>query len=210
MKNGEPHAPRFPFRRPAGRLPRRYFAGVTAALAGTTPRAQAVAEALADVLGMTGVQVRDEDRAAYHAAASIAANFLVTLEGITYLLDAGVSNGTAIGTWYVSPFSGNYTPVSGLTAATYPTDATEFTSYTGNRKTYVDGGVSAGAMDNSASKASFAITGSATLYGAALLSVATKSSTGGKCLAAANFSPTRAVVNTDTLDVQYNLSGSST
>ena len=135
---------------------------------------------------------------------------IVTLEGITYLLDAGVSNGTAIGTWYVSPFSGNYTPVSGLTAATYPTDATEFTSYTGNRKTYVDGGVSAGAMDNSASKASFAITGSATLYGAALLSVATKSSTGGKCLAAANFSPTRAVVNTDTLDVQYNLSGSST
>lgn len=58
------------------------FAGVTAALAGTTPRAHAVAEALADVLGMTGVTVRDDDRAAYHAAASIAANFLVTLEGM--------------------------------------------------------------------------------------------------------------------------------
>lgn len=58
------------------------FAGVTAALAGTTPRAHAAAEALADVLGMTGIMVRDEDRAAYHAAASIAANFLVTLEGM--------------------------------------------------------------------------------------------------------------------------------
>jgi predicted short-subunit dehydrogenase-like oxidoreductase (DUF2520 family) len=58
------------------------FSGVTAALAGTTPRAHTVAEALADVLGMTGVTVRDEDRAAYHAAASIAANFLVTLEGM--------------------------------------------------------------------------------------------------------------------------------
>jgi predicted short-subunit dehydrogenase-like oxidoreductase (DUF2520 family) len=58
------------------------FAGATAALAGTTPRAYAAAAALADVLGMTGVAVRDEDRAAYHAAASIAANFLVTLEGL--------------------------------------------------------------------------------------------------------------------------------
>ncbi|KAJ1683619.1 hypothetical protein LUZ63_021156 [Rhynchospora breviuscula] len=58
------------------------FAGVTAALAGSTQRAHAVAAALADVLGMTGVTVRDEDRAAYHAAASIAANFLVTLEGM--------------------------------------------------------------------------------------------------------------------------------
>lgn len=58
------------------------FSGVTAALAGTTPRAHAVAEALADVLGMTGVIVHDDDRAAYHAAASIAANFLVTLEGM--------------------------------------------------------------------------------------------------------------------------------
>ena len=58
------------------------FDGVTAALAGTTPRARSIAAALADVLGMTGVAVRDEDRAAYHAAASISANFLVTLEGM--------------------------------------------------------------------------------------------------------------------------------
>ncbi|MDQ1123436.1 Rossmann-like and DUF2520 domain-containing protein [Microbacterium trichothecenolyticum] len=64
------------------------FAGVTAALAATTPAAFSVAAALADVLGMTGVEVRDEDRVAYHAAASIAANFLVTLEGIAEQLAA--------------------------------------------------------------------------------------------------------------------------
>ncbi|MDQ1082843.1 MULTISPECIES: DUF2520 domain-containing protein [Microbacterium] len=58
------------------------FAGVTAALSGSTSRALTIAEALTEVLGMTGVTVRDEDRAAYHAAASIAANFLVTLEGM--------------------------------------------------------------------------------------------------------------------------------
>jgi len=57
------------------------FAGAGAAIAGSTPRALAVAEALAARLGMRPTTVADEDRAAYHAAASIASNFLVTLEG---------------------------------------------------------------------------------------------------------------------------------
>jgi predicted short-subunit dehydrogenase-like oxidoreductase (DUF2520 family) len=57
------------------------FAGAGAAVAGSTPRALETAHALANQLGMTAAEIRDEDRAAYHAAASIAANFLVTLEG---------------------------------------------------------------------------------------------------------------------------------
>lgn len=64
------------------------FAGITAALSATSTEASAVASALAEVLGMTGVEVRDDDRAAYHAAASIAANFLVTLEGMAEELAA--------------------------------------------------------------------------------------------------------------------------
>ena len=56
------------------------FAGATAAIAGATPRALAAAGALAAALGMHPVHVADADRAAYHAAASIAANFLVALE----------------------------------------------------------------------------------------------------------------------------------
>ncbi len=56
------------------------FVGAGAAVAGTTPRALAFARSLASELGMVAVEVRDEDRAAYHAAASIASNFLVTLE----------------------------------------------------------------------------------------------------------------------------------
>ena len=56
------------------------FPGCWAAIAGSTDRALAVAEALAGALGLRAVQVADADRAAYHAAASIAANFLVTLE----------------------------------------------------------------------------------------------------------------------------------
>ncbi|BAJ74010.1 uncharacterized conserved protein [Microbacterium testaceum StLB037] len=64
------------------------FAGVTAALSATSPAAYAVASALTAALGMTGVEVLDTDRAAYHAAASIAANFLVTLEGMAEQLAA--------------------------------------------------------------------------------------------------------------------------
>jgi predicted short-subunit dehydrogenase-like oxidoreductase (DUF2520 family) len=56
------------------------FAGAGCAVAGTRPQALDTATALATALGMRPVHVADEDRAAYHAAASIAANFLVTLE----------------------------------------------------------------------------------------------------------------------------------
>lgn len=56
------------------------FAGATAAIAGATPRALRAARDLAERLGMRPIEVADEDRAAYHAAASIAANYLVALQ----------------------------------------------------------------------------------------------------------------------------------
>lgn len=56
------------------------FAGAGAAVAGSTPRAEAYACGLAERLGMEAFTIADHDRGAYHAAASIASNFLVTLE----------------------------------------------------------------------------------------------------------------------------------
>jgi predicted short-subunit dehydrogenase-like oxidoreductase (DUF2520 family) len=56
------------------------FAGAGAAIAGATPRALALAKALAQALELRPVEISDGDRAAYHAAASIASNFLITLE----------------------------------------------------------------------------------------------------------------------------------
>jgi predicted short-subunit dehydrogenase-like oxidoreductase (DUF2520 family) len=64
------------------------FAGATAAVAGSTDRALQTARALAGRLGLRAVEVADADRAAYHAAASIASNFLVTLEGAAERLAA--------------------------------------------------------------------------------------------------------------------------
>lgn len=54
--------------------------GAGCAIAGTTPRALAAARELAERLELRPIAVDDPDRAAYHAAASIASNFLVTLE----------------------------------------------------------------------------------------------------------------------------------
>jgi predicted short-subunit dehydrogenase-like oxidoreductase (DUF2520 family) len=56
------------------------FSGASAAIAGTTAHARHVARDLATKLGMHPIEVADEERVAYHAAASIAANFLITLE----------------------------------------------------------------------------------------------------------------------------------
>lgn len=56
------------------------FPGAGCAIAGSTPDAHDVAEALAHRLHMTPTTVADDDRAVYHAAASVAANFLVTVE----------------------------------------------------------------------------------------------------------------------------------
>jgi len=62
------------------------FTGAGAAVAGSTPRALATAYELAAALQMHAVEIADEDRAAYHAAASIASNFLVTLEDAAEVL----------------------------------------------------------------------------------------------------------------------------
>jgi predicted short-subunit dehydrogenase-like oxidoreductase (DUF2520 family) len=56
------------------------FRGAGAAIAGSTPRALALAASIAATLGLRAVEIAEHDRAAYHAAASIASNFLVTLE----------------------------------------------------------------------------------------------------------------------------------
>ena len=56
------------------------FTGASAAIAGSSARARRIARDIATILEMHPIEVPDDERAAYHAAASMAANFLVTLE----------------------------------------------------------------------------------------------------------------------------------
>src|SRR5205814_7262269 len=64
------------------------FSGAGAAVDGNTPRALGIAHDLADTLGMHPVRIAPEDRALYHAAASLASNFLITLEAAAERLAA--------------------------------------------------------------------------------------------------------------------------
>lgn len=56
------------------------LSGAPAAMAGSTPVARTYAENLARTLGMVPFAVAEGDRSTYHAAASMASNFLVALE----------------------------------------------------------------------------------------------------------------------------------
>ena len=56
------------------------FQGCGCAIAGRTPEARDLAGSLAQALGMEPFLIDDGARAAYHASASIASNFVVTLE----------------------------------------------------------------------------------------------------------------------------------
>jgi predicted short-subunit dehydrogenase-like oxidoreductase (DUF2520 family) len=63
--------------------------GCGCAIAGASAAARDLATRLAVDLGMHPVEIADRDRAAYHAAASVASNFLVTLEAAAERLAAG-------------------------------------------------------------------------------------------------------------------------
>jgi predicted short-subunit dehydrogenase-like oxidoreductase (DUF2520 family) len=65
------------------------FAGAGCAIAGTSPKALALARSMAQDLGMSAFEIDDSGRAAYHAAASVASNFLVTLQAAAERIAAG-------------------------------------------------------------------------------------------------------------------------
>jgi predicted short-subunit dehydrogenase-like oxidoreductase (DUF2520 family) len=56
------------------------LSGAACAVTGSSPEASRFAETLAERLGMRPFELADEHRAAYHAAACVASNFLVALE----------------------------------------------------------------------------------------------------------------------------------
>jgi predicted short-subunit dehydrogenase-like oxidoreductase (DUF2520 family) len=65
------------------------FRGAGCAVAGTTPAALGLAQRIAHDLGMTPFAIDEDGRGAYHAAASVASNFLVTLEAAAERVAAG-------------------------------------------------------------------------------------------------------------------------
>lgn len=140
---------------------------------------------------------------------------LIVNEGLNHILSAVLAGGTQVTTWYVGLFEGNYTPVAAdvhAGAGGFATVATECTAYSeSTRRDYTEGAVSGQSVSNSASKATFSINATKTIYGAFLASVSTKGSTAaGTLLAAARFAAARSVQNGDQLLITYTISAAST
>lgn len=134
----------------------------------------------------------------------------VTNEGINLWLSVFFA-GTAASTWYIMPFSNNYTPVVTDTGATIGASAGEFTAYTigttsggasGTRPTYSPA-VASQAASNAANLASIYCTGTGNIYGIALVNNATQGSTSQQMLSGSLFNAVRSVVATDVLQFQY-------
>lgn len=96
------------------------FAGAAAAIDGATPRALDYAAGLAHELGMEPIRIAAEDRAAYHAAACIASNFLVALEAGAERLAATAGVGRSMLVPLVRATVDNWAELGGERALTGP------------------------------------------------------------------------------------------
>lgn len=91
---------------------------------------------------------------------------------------------------FIAPFSNNVVPAETLTAANFNSTQTEFTNYTeATRPAWTtNGNATAQVLSNSAAPASYTFdTGGGTVYGAGLLTVATKGATTGLLVSAGMF-----------------------
>ena len=105
---------------------------------------------------------------------------LMPAEALNYLLSAGFKQGTQYATWYAGLFSGNYTPTGSETMATFPSSATEFTSYTNSsRPAVIFGSPANGQIDNSASLIELTFSDDTIVYGGFLASSSGKGATTG-------------------------------
>jgi hypothetical protein len=136
---------------------------------------------------------------------------ICTTEGQNNLLDVHFSKGTQITQWFVGIYKTDTTPALGQTYATpLFTEATYYSETT--RPVWQDGGVAARSVDNSANKASFTISTTETIYGAALFGGGSAATTkgdiagGGVIYNVSDFSGgSKSVISDDVLKVTVTL-----
>ena len=132
--------------------------------------------------------------------AEFRAHNLVPIEGLNYLINAGLRNQSAFANIYMGLYEGDYTPDPDDTAATFPGSATELTTYVeSTRRAVVLGVPASGASDNSAARCEFTgNTNGRQAMGGFITSAATKGATSGVLLSAVRF-PSPAPFNAGTV-----------
>jgi len=142
---------------------------------------------------------------------------LVPTEGLNHLLMVALSDTAKLNTFYLALYSADYTPVAGITAATFTSTATELTSNSEGysetvRQTWTPAAAASGSIDNYASKADFTIAtaSSVTIRGAALLSASAKGATSGVLISIAKFATARVEYNGNLYSLGYRVTATAT
>ena len=139
---------------------------------------------------------------------------IVPDEGLAYILGTSLDGATTPveAGWFVGLFSGNYTPLNTDTAANISANSSETTTaYSeANRVDWVQAGVTANLIGNSASVAVFTFVDPSTnVYGGFLVSSNVKGGTAGVLAAASRFDTLRVMLANDKLNVTYEITAAS-
>mgnify|MGYP003659687430 FL=1 len=133
---------------------------------------------------------------------------LVTTVGLNHVLSSTLDAATQITAWYVG-LKGAGAAAAADTMASHAA-WTEVVDYSQSvRQTLTLGTAAAGSIDNSASKATYSINGTATVAGAFINSDSAKSGTAGTLYGVVDFGSSRAVISGDTLEVTVTLTAAS-
>ena len=133
---------------------------------------------------------------------------LVTTEGLNHVLSITLDGGTQITSWYVG-LAGAGTKAAADTMSSHGGWLVVANYSESVRQTLTLGTASSGSIDNTASKATFSINGTATVAGAFITSSDTKSGTSGTLYGVVDFSSSRSVIDGDTLTVTVTLTAAS-
>ena len=133
---------------------------------------------------------------------------LVTTVGLNHVLSSTLDGATQITAWYVGR-KGAGSAAAGDTMASHSGWAEVVAYSQAVRQTLTLGTAAAGSIDNTASKATYSINGTATVAGAFINSNSAKSGTAGTLYGVVDFGSSRAVISGDTLEVTVTLTAAS-
>jgi hypothetical protein len=126
-------------------------------------------------------------------------------EGLNKILDDMFNSGTQSATWYIGLIDNSgYTAVAASDTLASHAGWTEFTAYSGTRKTWTVGAASSRSVTNS-STVDFTMTGAGAVRG--IFTCDVTSGTSGKLWATALFSSSITVAISDVLKITYTVSG---
>ncbi len=133
---------------------------------------------------------------------------IVVTAGLNKLLDAAFKTGLTTPAWYVF-LKNTGTPDAADTMGSHATWTENVTFSNATRPAFTPGTISGGSVSNTASKASFNINGSTTIYGAGICDNNTVSGTSGTLYGVGDFVSSKSVVDGDTLNVTATLTATA-